>query len=195
MRRQLNCWRKKAIWEFWQQLMPQCTGMQACLTVAFSFFLNGAFLSLFVAYSHHKRHLSCPEVFETLISVRISKPRHIWYSDSNIETESGKHLRNATVNGSFFCRKTAEKVGVEGYPTFAYFKDGKFAWKINERTKDGFYAFMKKYVACSGFFLGIWKESQVNMMFMSDSTYLDSVATIRIRLLVSLSIRQNFQFR
>uniref|UniRef100_A0A915C2V3 Thioredoxin domain-containing protein n=1 Tax=Parascaris univalens TaxID=6257 RepID=A0A915C2V3_PARUN len=40
-------------------------------------------------------------------------------------------------------RKTAEKVGVEGYPTFAYFKEGKFAWKINERTKDGFYAFMK----------------------------------------------------
>ncbi|KHN84404.1 Protein disulfide-isomerase A5 [Toxocara canis] len=48
---------------------------------------------------------------------------------------------DATVN-----RNAAEKIGVDGYPTFAYFKDGKFAWKINERTKAGFYKFMKNPV-------------------------------------------------
>ncbi|VDO30271.1 unnamed protein product [Brugia timori] len=42
--------------------------------------------------------------------------------------------------------KIAERYKVEGYPTFAYFKDGKFAWKINERKEDGFYNFMKNPV-------------------------------------------------
>uniref|UniRef100_A0AAF5PVN3 Thioredoxin domain-containing protein n=2 Tax=Wuchereria bancrofti TaxID=6293 RepID=A0AAF5PVN3_WUCBA len=42
--------------------------------------------------------------------------------------------------------KIAERYKVEGYPTFAYFKDGKFAWKINERREDGFYNFMKNPV-------------------------------------------------
>uniref|UniRef100_A0A915PF60 Thioredoxin domain-containing protein n=1 Tax=Setaria digitata TaxID=48799 RepID=A0A915PF60_9BILA len=43
-------------------------------------------------------------------------------------------------------KKTAERYKVEGYPTFAYFKNRKFAWKINERTEDGFYNFMKNPV-------------------------------------------------
>ncbi|VDK42292.1 unnamed protein product [Anisakis simplex] len=43
-------------------------------------------------------------------------------------------------------RKAAEKVGVEGFPTFAYYKKGKYSWKVNERTKDGFYKFMKNPV-------------------------------------------------
>lgn len=42
-------------------------------------------------------------------------------------------------------RKVAESNKIEGYPTFAYFKNGRLAWKINERTEDGFYNFMKKY--------------------------------------------------
>ncbi|VBB25321.1 unnamed protein product [Acanthocheilonema viteae] len=48
---------------------------------------------------------------------------------------------DATIN-----KQIAERHKVEGYPTFAYFKDGKFAWKINERKEDGFYNFMKNPV-------------------------------------------------
>lgn len=43
-----------------------------------------------------------------------------------------------------FCRDTAGKFEIEGFPTFLYFKNGKFAWKVEERTEDGFYNFMKK---------------------------------------------------
>ncbi|VDO25084.1 unnamed protein product [Onchocerca flexuosa] len=43
-------------------------------------------------------------------------------------------------------KKIAERYKVEGYPTFAYFKNGKFAWKINERKEDSFYNFMKNPV-------------------------------------------------
>ncbi|VDK61347.1 unnamed protein product [Onchocerca ochengi] len=43
-------------------------------------------------------------------------------------------------------KKIAERYKVDGYPTFAYFKNGKFAWKISGRKEHDFYSFMKNPV-------------------------------------------------
>lgn len=66
--------------------------------------------------------------------------------------KAAERLKNDGIDGVLAAvdatvhRQVAEKNKVEGFPTFVYYKDGKAAWNVNERTEDGFYKFMKNPV-------------------------------------------------
>lgn len=66
--------------------------------------------------------------------------------------------------------ETAGKHEIEGFPTFLYFKNGKFAWKVEERTEDGFYNFMKNPVEPPPTELP-WKEQPGNVVHLTTETF------------------------
>uniref|UniRef100_A0A915IUE0 Thioredoxin domain-containing protein n=1 Tax=Romanomermis culicivorax TaxID=13658 RepID=A0A915IUE0_ROMCU len=63
--------------------------------------------------------------------------------------ESAKLLKEQNADGILAAvdatkaKQLAEKFGITGFPSLKYFKDGKFAWDFNERSKEKLVEFMK----------------------------------------------------
>lgn len=91
-------------------------------------------------------------------------------------SQAAERLRRDGVSGRLAAvdatehRRIAEKYGIEGFPTFKYFKDGKFAWNIDERTESAFYNFMKDPMEPPPP-ESPWKEQPGNVMHLTAATF------------------------